>query len=498
MAEVQGEPDTDYRLSAWIKTRDVRNVRNGRGAQLNVHATAGQPRTDAVVGTSDWRRVEITFNSGNLDRISVNCLFGGWGLSTGTAWFDDVELVKQPPTGLPGAVGKVVGIVVNAYAKRGDAATIVPTLSALKNSQPALTTVVIESLSKGWPEGRAPTLSEADVAELRAVMTALPPAARDRLLVLSQRWGQGDLFAEQRQAIMADLGKALADASLSPARRTAAAAQLVAVDAGDAAVNTVLKQIGPKAAPALQAELIEALSGSPNPKLGTILIGKWNTITPSAQKVAIGVLLRNEAWARSLLDAVEKGTVSNKDLAPEHWQALTALPDERLARRAGRLRQATGRAPSGDRKTMIEKLLPLATKAGDVEVGRAVYAKNCAVCHAIEGQGGKVGPELTGIGARPRQDILLEVIDPNRSVEGTYRAWLVKTKKEVLSGRLASESQTSVELIDTAGKVHVISRDEIQALKASELSVMPEGFENLPPEELSSLVEFLATSRVKH
>ena len=107
-------------------------------------------------------------------------------------------------------------------------------------------------------------------------------------------------------------------------------------------------------------------------------------------------------------------------------------------------------------------------------------------------------PELTGIGAKARQEILLDVLDPNRSVEGTYRAWLVKTKKEVLSGRLAAETQTSIELIDTTGKTHEISRDEIEVLKASDLSVMPEGFENLPAEDLSSLLEYLATSRVKH
>jgi hypothetical protein len=53
-------------------------------------------------------------------------------------------------------------------------------------------------------------------------------------------------------------------------------------------------------------------------------------------------------------------------------------------------------------------------------------------------------------------------------------------------------------LIDTTGKTHEISRDEIQALKQSDLSVMPEGFESLPPEDLTSLLEYLATSRVKH
>ena len=60
----------------------------------------------------------------------------------------------------------------------------------------------------------------------------------------------------------------------------------------------------------------------------------------------------------------------------------------------------------------------------DAERGKAVYAQNCLVCHALDGQGGKVGPELTGIGARDRADILTEILDPNRSVVGYFSLYL--------------------------------------------------------------------------
>ena len=49
-------------------------------------------RSKAVTGTQDWTRVELVFESGANDVLSLNCLFGGWGKATGTAWFDDVEL----------------------------------------------------------------------------------------------------------------------------------------------------------------------------------------------------------------------------------------------------------------------------------------------------------------------------------------------------------------------------------------------------------------------
>ncbi len=135
---------------------------------------------------------------------------------------------------------------------------------------------------------------------------------------------------------------------------------------------------------------------------------------------------------------------------------------------------------------------------GDIAAGKIVFQKNCMACHTIEGEGGQVGPELTGIGIRPRGDLLIDIIDPNRSVEGTYRQWAVETKDDTIYGRLFSESKTSVEIIDTTGTKHMIQRSDVTGITVSERSVMPEGFEQLSPDDLKNLLEFLGSSKVKH
>ena len=84
------EPFARYRLSGWIKTQDVA-AGSGRGALFNLHNIQGVA-TPAVTGTSDWTRVEVEFETDANDVLQVNCLFGGWGLATGQAWFDDVSL----------------------------------------------------------------------------------------------------------------------------------------------------------------------------------------------------------------------------------------------------------------------------------------------------------------------------------------------------------------------------------------------------------------------
>ena len=86
-----------YRLSGWILTEGV-EANSGRGALLNLHDL--QPHaTAAVTGTTDWTRVELEFETGGHETVQVNCLFGGWGQSRGTAWFDDLalELLASEP-----------------------------------------------------------------------------------------------------------------------------------------------------------------------------------------------------------------------------------------------------------------------------------------------------------------------------------------------------------------------------------------------------------------
>ena len=82
------KPGRYYRLSGWIKTRDVK----GPGARLGVRNTGGA-RTEAISGTRDWTRVVAVFQPGRRSsRIEVNCLFGDRKTSTGQAWYDDIVL----------------------------------------------------------------------------------------------------------------------------------------------------------------------------------------------------------------------------------------------------------------------------------------------------------------------------------------------------------------------------------------------------------------------
>lgn len=105
-APVELEPDTEYRLAAQVKTDQVRGA---MGATLNVHELQKDAVMDPVTKTNDWTQVERQFNSGRGGKLSVNLLFGGWGKSIGTAWWDDVELQKLTPVFKKATATEIVG-----------------------------------------------------------------------------------------------------------------------------------------------------------------------------------------------------------------------------------------------------------------------------------------------------------------------------------------------------------------------------------------------------
>ena len=86
------EPGARYRLSGWIRTEDLEPRPRTPGAMMNMHG--GRGVTKGVRGTSDWTEVSTELDAGSADHAIIHCLFGGYGGARGTAWWDDVALVK--------------------------------------------------------------------------------------------------------------------------------------------------------------------------------------------------------------------------------------------------------------------------------------------------------------------------------------------------------------------------------------------------------------------
>lgn len=394
---------------------------------------------------------------------------------------------------LPEEALEAVRIVARHYAARGDEG-VTGVIAALPMAAGPTAAAVLEGLAAGWPDEKPLALDDGLRRGLRETLTALPAAARARLLVLVQKWRALDAFPQELAAAKRSLATELADGSRSDAARLAAARALIRLGDDAESAHVILAQVTPQATPEFGGGLIRTLADSRQAGTAAELLAAWDRLSPGQKRATLGVLSRRAEWAAALLDAVAAGRVLRTDLGPETWQQLRSVGDDALRRRARDLATG-GTAVSADREQVVAQLQPAAKRDGNVAKGKELFAANCAVCHRMDGVGQNIGPELSGIGARPRGDVLLEILDPNRSVEANYRLWTVDTKGgDSFSGRLDAETQTSVEITDLTGQKHVVQRKDIGKLASSNQSIMPAGFESLGEEGLADLLAYLATS----
>ena len=136
------------------------------------------------------------------------------------------------------------------------------------------------------------------------------------------------------------------------------------------------------------------------------------------------------------------------------------------------------------------------TSTGDAAAGAAAYARNaCAQCHAIGGQGGFLGPDLTDIGSRRAlRHLRQSIVDPGADISLDYRSVIVTDAAgTAISGIHLNEDEYSIHLRDLTGNLRSFSKREIKDISLPRQSLMPAY--PLPPAELENLVAYLASLR---
>lgn len=386
-----------------------------------------------------------------------------------------------------------VQIVAEHLARGGDASAVLAAIIPLPTAPSDVQARVLAGVEKGWPKAATVKLSPAQDEQLAGLLEKLAPESRGALVSLARRWGSQKLEKYWAQ-ISADIRARLADGKLAENARIAAARQLVEFSPSDPAVAAeLLALITVKTSPELSTGLIEALAASQANETGDQLIAALAQFTPSVRSIALRTILSRTAWTVRFISAVEKREAALDGLTLEQKQALAAHPDGQLANRARKLLTSGAGLPNPDRQKVIEEYLPLTRETGDAIAGKEIFKKQCSKCHMHSGEGNKIGPDLTGMAVHPKGELLVHMLDPSRSVEGNYRIYQVLLDDgRVLSGLLASESKTAIELIDAEGKRHSLVRDEIDTLQPSTKSLMPEGFEKqVSRADISNLLEFL-------
>jgi putative heme-binding domain-containing protein len=320
-----------------------------------------------------------------------------------------------------------------------------------------------------------PPLNPSQIAERQQAAAGL--AAQFKLAELKPRLAQLLLAESTDLSARAALARALV--ALEPDSRSAALAPLL----GDPALPAGLRE--KLARGIVSRELME---------LQALLAEAVRVIPQRLQMPFAESLAGDPAGAEVLLQLVQDGHASPRLLLRRTVrEKLLALKLDKVEQRIEAL---TAKLPSENEALL--KLIAARQKAyapgkGSAAKGAAVFAKNCAACHQIDGQGPLVGPQLDGIGNRGLERLLEDVLDPNRNIDVAFRSTtLVLDNGLVVTGLFRREEGATLVLVDNKGKEFTVPKAKVEERIPSQMSLMPENLaEAVPEEEFQHLLAFL-------
>ena len=134
---------------------------------------------------------------------------------------------------------------------------------------------------------------------------------------------------------------------------------------------------------------------------------------------------------------------------------------------------------------------------GDAARGAAIFSGKggCAGCHRIRGSGGALGPDLTNIGALRTVHLLRQsVLEPNTRIEPGFEAiTCVDRNGAEIRGVAKNRNNYSLQVLDRAGRLHLLAPADLKSVKMAEKSLMPDDFATrLTKTEIDDLIAFLS------
>jgi putative heme-binding domain-containing protein len=307
---------------------------------------------------------------------------------------------------------------------------------------------------------------------------------KERAQELGALWGNAGAL----QAVLS----AINDSRLGTSQRLKAI-QAAKKLKNEAAREALLQLISGSTPAELQTEAILAAGEIGGDSVADALLKAWPALVPSARTVAAEVLVSRRRWATALLSALETKTLTASELPMTAIRSLGESKDDFIRQRAlqviGRIRPA-----NADKQKIIEdkKKLILSGAPPDFRAGREIAKKTCLICHKFYGEGAEVGPDLTGVGRSSLDALLANVIDPNLVVGKGYENVEVETKDgRSLSGRMVENTDIRIKLLAAGPKEEVVAKSDIASTRISELSVMPEGLEQMPDNDFRNLILYI-------
>lgn len=245
----------------------------------------------------------------------------------------------------------------------------------------------------------------------------------------------------------------------------------------------------------LAKDAIHGLAAFGNDETPGLLVSKFGGFRNEARREAINTLVSRPAFAAVLLDAVERSAIDRDEVSAFQLRQMQSYGDDTISHRVGQLwpeleQQSREKA---DRIAELRSLLDADTLSeADTSRGRWLFSKSCANCHTLFGEGKKIAPDLTGAQRNNLNYLLENIVDPSATVSKNFQMRIVLLEDgRVFNGVPLAQTEKTI-TIQTATDQVVVQRDEIEAMRDSNLSMMPENLlKILSQDEIRDLIGYL-------
>ena len=328
--------------------------------------------------------------------------------------------------------------------------------------------VVIEGIASAFEGGKMPELPPA----LSGPLNAYFKSQMDNDLAMAVKTGNPDA-AKKALAVVGDKNAPVVKrVSLLEALAQAGDKNLVPV------IEKVLESTGD--VPLKKAALAEA-SRFDDPKIAQSAVGAYEAKLagdPEVRDATHRMLVSRKEWARLFLGEVELHHIKEKNVAPDVVRQIGQYHDAEMD---GIVKKHW---PSSDTKLNSAQMVAemnrikalLANNQGDAVKGKATFSQRCAICHTLFGEGGHVGPELTGYERTNPDFWLVAILAPSAEIREGFGAYICKVKDgQIFTGLIDKQDAGGVVIRDIAGQRHSVKQPDIESLEASPVSLMPEG-----------------------
>jgi putative membrane-bound dehydrogenase-like protein len=274
-----------------------------------------------------------------------------------------------------------------------------------------------------------------------------------------------------------------------PAKRAAAVMALRGADFSKAR-EVIAKLLETSQPVEVQTAAVLTLSSFEDSGVAAALLKHWKSYSPEARTKVIGALLAQKNRVPALLDALENNQVEIAAIEIGARNRLLEFRDDKVVERARKIFQ---NAAASDRAQVVAAYRDVINLKGNVDHGKQVFEDACAKCHLPRKQGGRVGPDLSGINMKSKEELLTAILDPSAAIESRFVNYLVTTKDgRMYDGVLANETPGAITLRGGAEEDVTILRSNIAEIRASSISLMPEDIEKaLSKQDLADVIAYL-------